>query len=55
MQVFAKNWFVLVAAWKNGQEVENTRRANSSAHEELAPLLKSRAQLLMEGATDDSL
>jgi Domain of unknown function (DUF4826) len=55
MRIFAKNWLELVAAWKDGRELENTRIAGSSLHEELGPLLESRARLLMEWAEDDSL
>jgi hypothetical protein len=55
MQVFAKNWLEMVAAWKDGRELENTRIAGSSSHEELAPLLESRARLLMEWAENDTL
>ena len=55
MRVFAKNWLELVAAWQDGREVENTRIAGSSSHEGLAPLLESRARLLLKWAEDDSL
>jgi hypothetical protein len=55
MQVFARSWLELAAAWKDGCQVKNTRIADSSSHEELGPLLESRAQLLMEWAEDDSL
>jgi hypothetical protein len=55
MRVFAENWLQMVNAWKDGREVENSRIAGSSSHEELGPLLESRAQLLMEWAEDDSL
>jgi len=55
MQVFANNWLALVAAWKDGQELDNVRIAGSTSYVQLAPLLKSRAQLLMEWAEDDTL
>ena len=55
MRVFAQNWLEVVKAWKDGREIENTRIGNSSSHEELGPLLESRAKLLMEWADDDSL
>jgi len=55
MRIFAKNWLELVTAWKDGRELENTRIAGSSSHEELAPLLESRARLLMEWVDDESL
>ncbi len=55
MRVFAQNWLDVVLAWKNGREIENTRLGAPSSHGELAPLLESRAKLLMEWAEDDSL
>lgn len=55
MRVFAGNWLDVVTAWKDGREIENTRIGDPSSHEELGPLLKSRADLLMEWADDDSL
>src|SRR6516164_2189363 len=55
MRVFAQNWLEVVKAWKDGREIENTRIGDSSSHEELGPLLESRAKLLMEWADDDSL
>ena len=50
MRSFAKNWLEVVKAWKNGREIENTRIGDQSSHEELGPLLESRAELLMEWA-----
>jgi hypothetical protein len=55
MRVFAGNWLQVVAAWKEGREVDNIRIGDSKSHEELRPLLESRAKLLMEWADDDSL
>jgi len=55
MRVFAENWLKMVDAWSDGREVENSRIAGSSSPNELAPLLESRARLLMEWAEDDSL
>lgn len=54
MQVFSHNWLDLVHAWKEGREIENTHIGDSSSHDELGPLLESRAKLLMEWARDDS-
>lgn len=55
MRVFAENWLEVVKAWKDGREIENTRIGGPNSHEELGPLLESRATLLMEWADDDSL
>jgi hypothetical protein len=55
MRVFAKNWLELVALWKDGREHENTPIAGSTPPAELAPLLKSRAQLLKQWAENDTL
>ena len=55
MLVFAENWLRIVAAWKDGREVEHTSVGSASSHGELAPLLESRAQILKEWAADDSL
>ncbi len=55
MRVFAQNWLDVVKAWKEGREIENTRIGDASSHNELAPLLESRASLLLEWAEDDSL
>ncbi len=55
MRVFAQNWLDVVKAWKEGREIDNTRIGNSSARDELGPLLESRAMLLMQWADDESL
>jgi hypothetical protein len=55
MRVFAQNWLDVVKAWNEGREIENTRIGDPSFHEELAPLLESRAKLLMEWANNNSL
>ena len=55
MRVFAQNWLDVVKAWRDGRETENTRIGDASSHEELGPMLESRAKLLMEWAADDSL
>ena len=55
MRVFAENWLEVVNAWKNGQEIENTRIGVANSHDELGPLLESRVTLLIEWASDDSL
>jgi hypothetical protein len=49
MQVFAKNWLELVAAWNDGRELEHYRIAGPCSPEELSPLLESR------GATADEM
>jgi hypothetical protein len=55
MMVFAENWLQFIKAWKDGRELENTRIGDPGSHEDLAPLLESRAKLLLEWAEDDSL
>src|ERR1043165_6840815 len=55
MRVFAKNWLKLLKAWKKGQQLDNMRIAGPNSPEELAPLLKARADLLLEWADNDSL
>jgi hypothetical protein len=55
MRVFAQNWLEVVKALKDGREIENTRIGEPRSHEELGPLLESRAKLLMDWADDDSL
>ena len=55
MRVFAHKWLEVVSAWKDEREIENTRIGDSSFHNELGPLLESRANLLIEWAEDDTL
>lgn len=55
MRVFAKKWLEVVNAWKNGREIENTRIGALNSHEQLRPLLESRAVLLAEWVADDLL
>jgi hypothetical protein len=55
MRAFARQWLRLVESSKQGQELEDYRIAGDSSPQELAPLLQSRAQLLLQWADDDSL
>ena len=55
MRVFASNWLKMVEAWRQGRESENVRIAGLRSPEELAPLLETRARILLEWAADDSL
>lgn len=55
MRAFAENWLELVKVWQDGGEIENTRIGDPKSHEELSPLLESRAKLLIEWSDNDSL
>lgn len=55
LRVFAENWLALVTAWREGRDVENTTLGDPDSRAELAPLLESRARLLLELADDDSV
>ncbi len=55
IRVIAERWLKLVQAWEEGREYEGIRIPGPHSHNELAPLLESRARLLVEWANDDSL
>ena len=55
IRVIAQRWLIMVEAWSKGREYEGIQIAGSHSHEELAPLLESRAILLLEWADDDTL
>jgi hypothetical protein len=55
IEVFAKRWIELAAAMELGKEHPAVSVGTSDDAAELAPLLKSRAQLLSEWVRNDSL
>lgn len=55
VRAIAECWLRAAGAWGEGREVEGFRIAGCDSHAELAPLLRSRAELLIEWASDDSL
>lgn len=44
----AERWMMQAEAWREGQDFEAIKVLEPYSHEELAPLLASRAQLLLE-------
>jgi hypothetical protein len=55
LRVIAERWLKQVEAWNDGQEFEGVRIPGPHSNRELAPLLKSRAELLVQWADDDSI
>lgn len=55
MRAFAQHWLDQVDAWEHSRDHESIRVNPPHSREELAPLLKSRANLLFEWANDDML
>lgn len=55
LRAIAHRWLEYVKAWKEGRDYEGTCIAGPHPHQELAPLLASRAKLLIAWADDDSL
>jgi hypothetical protein len=54
VRAIAIRWIEVVDAWKAGREYQGFRIAGPHSHEELAPLLESRAKLLLEWVDDES-
>jgi hypothetical protein len=54
IRVIAERWLKQVEAWSEGRDYEGIRIAGPHSHKELAPLLESRAKILIEWADDDS-
>ena len=50
----AERWLKQAQAWNEGREYEGIRIAGPVSHKQLAPLLESRAKLLVEWANDES-
>ena len=55
IRVIAERWLKQAKAWNEGRDYEGIRIAGSHSHRELAPLLETRAKLLIDWADDDSL
>jgi len=54
VRAIAERWRDATEAWGAGREYEGLSIGDASSHQELAPLLASRARLLIEWADDDS-
>jgi len=55
LRLIATRWLAAVDAWNQGREYEGFQIAGNVQNKTLAPLLKSRANLLAEWADDDGL
>jgi Domain of unknown function (DUF4826) len=55
VRVIAERWREQAASWTCGREYKGITIAGPRSHSELAPLLSTRAKLLLEWADDDSL
>ena len=55
LRIIAEQWLRNVQAWNEGRDYEGFHIRGSHSHQELAPLLETRANLLIEWADDDSL
>lgn len=55
IRVIAERWLKQAEAWRDGRDFEGIRIRGPHRHQELAPLLSSRARLLMEWTEDDTL
>jgi hypothetical protein len=56
VRVIAEQWLKLVEAWREGRDdYDGAYIAGPHSHQELAPLLTTRAKLLIEWTDDDSL
>jgi hypothetical protein len=55
VRAIAERWLRMAEAWNDGREYDDIRIAGPHSGRELAPLLESRARLLIDWADDDSL
>lgn len=55
VRAIAQRWLKQVDAWSEGQEYQGIRISGAHSPEELAPLLETRAKLLLDWTDDDSL
>jgi len=55
VRAIAERWLKQAAAWNDGRDYEAFEIAGPHSHQELAPLLATRANLLIEWTEDDSL
>lgn len=54
-RAIAERWRQAAEAWSEGREHEGFRIAGPNLHQDLAPLLAKRAEILIEWADDDSM
>ena len=55
MRAISQRWTAQAHAWSNGQDYNGITIGGPLSHEELAPMLLSRANLLLEWSQDDSM
>ena len=55
IRVIADRWLKQVEAWMSGSEYGGIKFVGPDSHHELAPLIKSRAELMLRWADDDSM
>ena len=55
LRVFGENWRRYARIWSEGGQIEGFRIRGCESHQDLAPLLASRAEILIEWANDDSM
>jgi hypothetical protein len=55
LRVFAGQWLKYVETWNDGRDCEGFCIRGADSRKELAPLLETRARLLMNWADDDSM
>ena len=55
LRAIAERWLHAVGAWDEGREDEGFMIAGGQRNRELAPLLETRAKILIDWAADDSL
>jgi hypothetical protein len=55
LRVIAERWLKQATAWNEGRDDHEIRIGDPHSHKELAPLLESRAKLLMNWTDDESL
>ena len=55
VRAIANRWLKQAEAWHKGQDYDGIRIGGPLSHQELAPLLETRAKLLLEWVDQDSL
>lgn len=55
IRLFARRWLTYADAWLKGKETPDLKIAGPHSKEELAPLLKTRGELLLKWSDDDTL
>jgi hypothetical protein len=54
LRAISERWLQMVGAWQKGEEFPGIAIGDPHPHKELAPLLESRAELLLGWSADDS-